>query len=76
MDTYGTHGLSCRYSGGHLPCHASVNETIRLALVSNRSALVSNRSALVSNRKTKETVTMHIFYFTTLMNFKSLKNVV
>ena len=62
MDTYGTHGLSCRHSGGHLPRHASVNEIIR--------------RALVSNRKTKETVTMHIFYFTTLMNFKSLKNVV
>ena len=62
MDTYGTHGLSCRYSGGHLPRHASVNETIR--------------RALVSNCKTEETVTMHIFYFTTLMNFKNLKNVV
>ena len=34
VDAYGTHGLSCQRSGGRLPCHASVNETIRRALVS------------------------------------------
>ena len=34
VDTYGTHGLSCRSSGGRLPHHASVNETIHRALVS------------------------------------------
>ena len=34
VDTYGTYGLSCQHSGGRLPCHASVNETIRRALVS------------------------------------------
>ena len=34
VDVYGTHGLSCRYSGGRIPRHAAVNETIRLALVS------------------------------------------
>ena len=56
MDTYGTHGLSCRYSGGHLPRHVSVNETIR--------------HALVSNRKTEETITMHIFpYFSIFYYF-------
>ena len=34
VDSYGTHGLSSHRSGGCLPCHASVNETIRHALVS------------------------------------------
>ena len=34
VDTYGTYGLSCQRSGGRLPCHASVNETIRRTLVS------------------------------------------
>ena len=34
VDIYGTHGLSCQHSGGCLPRHASVNETIRRALVS------------------------------------------
>ena len=34
VDTYGTHGLSCQHSGGHLPHHASVNETIHRAFVS------------------------------------------
>ena len=33
VDINSTHGLSCR-SGGHLPHHASVNETIHCALVS------------------------------------------
>ena len=35
VDIYGTHGLSCRCSGGCLSRHASVNETIRRALVSD-----------------------------------------
>ena len=30
----GTHVLSCRHSGGRIPRHAAVNETIRRALVS------------------------------------------
>ena len=34
VDSFGTHGLSCRCSGGRLPRHASVNETICHALVS------------------------------------------
>ena len=34
VDSFGTHGLSCQCSGGRLPCHASVNETIHRALVS------------------------------------------
>ena len=34
VDSFGTRGLSCRCSGGCLPRHASVNETIRHALVS------------------------------------------
>ena len=34
VDSFGTHGLSCRRSGGRLPRHASVNETICRALVS------------------------------------------
>ena len=33
VDAYGTHGLSCQRSGGSLPRHASVNETICRALV-------------------------------------------
>ena len=33
VDTYDTHGLSCWHSGGRLPHHISVNETIRCALV-------------------------------------------
>jgi len=31
---FGTHGLSCRRSGGRIPQHAAVNKTIRRALVS------------------------------------------
>ena len=34
VDVFGTHGLSCRRSGGRIPRHAAVNETIRRALVS------------------------------------------
>ena len=38
VDVFGTHGLSCRRSrgcsGGRIPRHAAVNETIRCALVS------------------------------------------
>ena len=34
VDAYGTHGLSFQRSGGRLPRHASVNETIRRAFVS------------------------------------------
>ena len=34
VDVFGTHGLSCRRSGGRTPRHAVVNETIRRALVS------------------------------------------
>ena len=34
VDSFGTHGLSCRHSGGRLPRHASVNETIHYALIS------------------------------------------
>ena len=33
-DVFGPHGLSCRCSGGHIPRHAVVNETIHCALVS------------------------------------------
>ena len=33
VDAFGTHGLSCRRSGGHIPRHAAVNETTRCALV-------------------------------------------
>jgi len=31
---FGTHGLSCRHSGGRIPQYATVNETVRRALVS------------------------------------------
>ena len=43
VDSYGTHGLSCWHSGGHLPCHmhASVNET-SCALVSGGMPLFLN----------------------------------
>ena len=34
VDVFGTHGLSCRRSGGRIPRHAAVNETICHALVS------------------------------------------
>ena len=34
VDVFGTHGLSCRHSGGHIPWHAAVNGTIYHALVS------------------------------------------
>ena len=34
VDVFGTQGLSCRRSGGCIPRHAAVNETIRRALVS------------------------------------------
>ena len=34
VDVFGTHGLSCRRSGGHIPRHAAVNETVHRALVS------------------------------------------
>ena len=34
VDVFGTHGLSCRHSGGRIPRHAAVNETIHRALVS------------------------------------------
>ena len=34
VDVYGTHGLSCRHSGGRIPQHAAVNESIHHALVS------------------------------------------
>ena len=34
VDVFGTHGLCCRRSGGCIPRHAAVNETIRRALVS------------------------------------------
>jgi len=34
VDVFGTHGLSCRRSGGRIPRHAAVNETVRRALVS------------------------------------------
>ena len=34
VDVFGTHGLSCRHSGGHIPRHTAVNETICHALVS------------------------------------------
>ena len=32
VDVFGTHGLSCRRSGGCIPWHAVVNETIILFL--------------------------------------------
>ena len=31
---FGTHGLSCKRSGGRIPRHAAANQTIRRALVS------------------------------------------
>jgi len=34
VDIFGTHGLSCRHSGGCIPWHAVVNETVCHALVS------------------------------------------
>ena len=34
FDVFETHGLSCRHSGGRIPRHAAVSETIRHALVS------------------------------------------
>jgi len=34
VDVFGTHGLSCRHSGGCIPWHAAVNESVRRALVS------------------------------------------
>ena len=34
VNVFGSHGLSCRRSGGRIPWHAAVNETIRRALVS------------------------------------------
>jgi len=34
VDVFGTHGLSCRRSGGCIPRHAAVNETVCRALVS------------------------------------------
>ena len=34
VDVFGTDGLSCRRSGGHIPWHATVNETIHRAMVS------------------------------------------
>ena len=37
---FGTHGLSCRRSGGRIPQHAAVNETIRRALVSGSIPVV------------------------------------
>ena len=34
VDVFGTHGLSCRCSGGRIPWHAAVNEIVRYTLVS------------------------------------------
>ena len=34
VNVFGTHSLSCRHSGGRIPRHATMNETIRRALVS------------------------------------------
>jgi len=34
IDFYGTHGLCCKHSGGRIPRHSSVSETIHHALVS------------------------------------------
>jgi len=34
VNVYGSHSLSCKRSGGHIPQHAAVNETVRHALVS------------------------------------------
>jgi len=34
VDTFGTYSLACRHSGGHIPQHAAVNETVCRALVS------------------------------------------
>jgi len=34
VDVFGTHGLLCRCSGGRIPRHAAINETICCALVS------------------------------------------
>ena len=34
VNVFGSHGLSCKRSGGRIPRHAAVNETVRHALVS------------------------------------------
>ena len=34
VDVFGSHGLSCKPSGGRIPWHAAVNETVHRALVS------------------------------------------
>jgi len=32
VDVFGTHNLSCKHSGGRIPWHAAVNETVHCAL--------------------------------------------
>jgi len=34
VDVFGSHGLSCKRSGGRIPRHTAVNETVHHALVS------------------------------------------
>ena len=32
VDVFGSHGLSCKHSGGRIPRHVAINETVRRAL--------------------------------------------
>ena len=46
VDVFGTHGLSCRQSGGRIPWHAAMNETIHRALVPGGVPAVLSRRVL------------------------------
>ena len=47
VDTYGCHGLSCRYSAGRHSRHSSLNETLRRALVSCQAPAILEPAGLL-----------------------------
>ena len=49
VSVFGTHGLSCRRSGGRIPRHAAVNETIHHALVSGGVPAILERVGVCRN---------------------------